>query len=205
MSPAEVRSLIGTPLRGELTLPASNIPTSLSQSTRIDNSLDNIQGVLSQVVRLATTRSQTPHIVVSPDPENPQAAEATAPWSWTAAEATVTEVALYPFLMHIAAARDDLEGITFCLESHSLSDREDPELRRKTNMAIRGGIVDCIDPASGRSPLHVAALNGSTRCVAKLLESGALVHLRDNLGHTALYYVRYLSRSPTYLLIAEPS
>ncbi|KAG1790998.1 uncharacterized protein BJ212DRAFT_1593167 [Suillus subaureus] len=49
-------------------------------------------------------------------------------------------------------------------------------------------MVNCLDPGSGRSPLHVAASNGNIRCVEKLLESGALVHLRDELGHTALYY-----------------
>ena len=50
--------------------------------------------------------------------------------------------------------------------------------------------INSLDPASGRSPLHVAALNGSTKCVNILLKSGASVHLRDSLGHTALYYAR---------------
>jgi lysophospholipase len=54
---------------------------------------------------------------------------------------------------------------------------------------IVGGIVNWINPASGRSPLHVAAINGSTQSVDALLKAGALVHLRDSLGHTALYYV----------------
>ncbi|KAH6918395.1 L-asparaginase [Coprinopsis sp. MPI-PUGE-AT-0042] len=47
---------------------------------------------------------------------------------------------------------------------------------------------NCLESASGRSPLHVAALNGHTDSVRFLLQSGALVHLRDVLGHTALYY-----------------
>ncbi|KXN92278.1 L-asparaginase [Leucoagaricus sp. SymC.cos] len=54
--------------------------------------------------------------------------------------------------------------------------------------SIAGGIVNCLDPGSGQSPLHVSALNGHTRAVELLLQSGALVHLRDTLGHTALYY-----------------
>ncbi|KIJ69086.1 hypothetical protein HYDPIDRAFT_123159 [Hydnomerulius pinastri MD-312] len=58
----------------------------------------------------------------------------------------------------------------------------------KALVAIPGGIVNCADAGSGRSPLHVAAINGSTASVSCLLESGALVHLRDTLGHTALYY-----------------
>jgi len=36
--------------------------------------------------------------------------------------------------------------------------------------------------------LHVAALNGCTNCVNILLEAGALVHVRDLLDHTSLYY-----------------
>lgn len=180
---------MGTSLRGELTLPPSNMPTSRSQSTGIDNSLNNIQGLLTQAVRLSIAQPNTPKIVVAAPETEPKsdAADSTAPWTWTAAEAALTEVALYPFLMHLSAAKDDVEGVRFCLRSDT--EREDPELIASRNTAIRGGIVNCIDPASGRSPLHVAALNGSIKCVEALLETGALVHLRDNLGHTALYYV----------------
>lgn len=190
LSIAQVRALMGTPLRGELTLPPSNMPTSRSQAVGIDNSLNNIQGLLTQAVRLSITQPHTPKIVIAP-PETeskPDAADSTAPWTWTAAEAALTEVALYPFLMHLSAAKDDVDGIRFCLKSDPVFN-EDPELLASRNTAIRGGIVNCIDPGSGRSPLHVAALNGGIGCVEVLLETGALVHLRDNLGHTALYYV----------------
>jgi len=56
---------------------------------------------------------------------------------------------------------------------------------------IAGGVVNCLESASGKSPLHVAAINGNTRSADLLLRSGALVHLRDTLGHTALYYVSH--------------
>ncbi|CAL1705248.1 unnamed protein product [Somion occarium] len=189
LSTAEVRSLIGTPLRGELTLPPSYMPTSRSSQAGIDDSLGNIQGLLSQAVRLMITRPHMPTIVISPEPKS-DATDSTAPWSWTATEASMTEVALFPFLMHLAAAKDDVEGIKFCLQSETSQglDHEGLELLVNRNTAIRGGLVNCVDPASGRSPLHVAALNGSAACVKVLLEAGALVHLRDNLGHTALYY-----------------
>ena len=45
-----------------------------------------------------------------------------------------------------------------------------------------------MDPASGRAPLHAAALAGALRAAGSLLEAGALVHVRDALGHTPLYY-----------------
>jgi lysophospholipase len=107
--------------------------------------------------------------------------DAAKPWSWTAAEAASTEVALVPFLIHLAAARDDVESLKFCIVPPADNDSQ-------RYGAVAGGVVNCLDPASGRSPLHVAALNGSIRCADILLESGALVHLRDSLGHTSLYY-----------------
>ena len=39
LSVAQVRSLVGTPLRGELTLPSSNLPKSASGAVGIDESL----------------------------------------------------------------------------------------------------------------------------------------------------------------------
>ncbi|KAI0797567.1 L-asparaginase [Abortiporus biennis] len=220
LSVDQVRTLMGTPLRGELTLPASsNLSTSRSQQTRLDDSLDNIQGVLSQVLRLATTPRPIPKIIITPNSESissstTAAVESTAPWSWTAAEAALTEIALYPFLIHLAAAKNDIEALNYCLTTEpqsqaqvttpttaaAESEQDDYGLVQEFDLnnlksssriaatSIRGGIVNCIDPGSGRSPLHVAALNGSFECVGVLLKAGALVHLRDNLGHTALYY-----------------
>ena len=174
LSVAQVRSLIGTPMRGELTLPESKIPAALAQPTSIGQSLDNIQGLLSQVVRLSSSSSssaRSPRIVVEGDEE---ADEATAPWSWTAAEAASTESALFPFLIHLAAARDDADSVSLCLaaEAGSAGDRDGP------GVTVGGGLANSRDAASGRSPLHVAALNGATRAANMLLEAGALVHVR---------------------------
>ena len=119
LSVAQVRSLTGTPLRGELTLPESKIPAALAQPTSTGQSLDNIQGLLSQVVRLSSSSSssaRSPRIVVEGDEE---ADKATAPWSWTAAEASSTESSLFPFLVHLAVARDDPEGLSFALSVES--------------------------------------------------------------------------------------
>lgn len=88
---------------------------------------------------------------------------------------------LIPYLIHLAAARNDVAGLEFCINSVA----DDSGI-----LNIPGGLVNCLDPATGKTPLHVASLNGSTECADVLLRSGALVHLRDTLGHTALYYVR---------------
>ena len=105
---------MGTPLRGELTQPGSNIPQAAAHPD-IEDALATIQGVLSQVVRLSSARA-VPAIVVSPTTTPTLApAESAAPWSWTAAEAAGTEAALLPLLVHLAAARDDAEALAFCL------------------------------------------------------------------------------------------
>ncbi len=180
---AQVRSLIGTPLRGELTLPESKVPAALgSQPTSAGPSLDHLQGLLSQVVRLSSPTSATraPRILVhGVDAPDEEADKATAPWSWTAAEAASTESSLFPFLVHLAVARDDQDGLAFALSVDS---------SESGALAVSGGLANCADPASGRSPLHAAALNGAMRAASTLLEAGALVHVRDSLGHTPLYY-----------------
>ena len=196
LSTAEVRSLIGTPLRGELTRPASTLPPSISEPKGIDQNLESIHGVLSQVIRLSSARPIVPKVTVTPSTDDESAknmAEAAAPWSWTASEAASAEGALFPYLVHLAAARNDIEALKFCLAAEQGLNTDHPssptsEFQPRRNIAIGGGLTNCIEPSSGRSPLHSAALNGCVDAVNALLEAGALVHLRDALGHTPLYY-----------------
>ncbi|KAJ7582990.1 L-asparaginase [Mycena floridula] len=171
LSTDQVRKLMGTPLRGELTRSSISAP---SQPT-MDQNLENIQGVLSQFVRLSQPSNQGPAILISSPSLNEETQDAAAPWTWTAAEAATTEAVLFPFLIHLAAARNDLDSLNFCLSSADSSN-------------IVGGLVNYAESGGGKSPLHVAAINGSVECLHHLLQSGALVHLRDTLGHTALYY-----------------
>jgi 60kDa lysophospholipase len=184
-----VRNLIGAPLRGELT----RVPRAARGSTTgIDANLEMIGGTLAHVVRL-TSPSRVDHrpSIQAPAPiarlaaqdEEAGAADAGAPWAWTAAEAVTTEGALLSWLIHLAAAANDTAGLAYCLSTDAARGED------QRQHAIVGGIVNWINPASGRSPLHVAAINGSTQSVDTLLKAGALVHLRDSLGHTALYYV----------------
>ena len=171
LSIEEVRSLMGAPLRGELTRVAAQAPVTQSTQTTMDEQIEKIQGVLSHVVRLSSRKHSTipavPSITVNSAEDSP------SPWTWTAAEATSTEASLLPFVTHLAVSRDDLHGLEFCLRTDSV-----------------GEIANCLD-VSGRSPLHTAAINNSVKCVGPLLEKGALVHLRDSLGHTPLYYVSH--------------
>ncbi|KAI6022763.1 asparaginase-domain-containing protein [Pisolithus marmoratus] len=178
LSTSQVRELISTPLRGELTRQTLSVP---SNPADLPN-LHSIQGLLVHLVRLMSPNSQIPLITVSPDIEG-VAQDATASSSKTAAETAFTEAALLRSLVHLAAARNDLECLELCLDASANWEMED-----RTPTAILDGPVNCLEPGSNRSPLHIAALNGSTASVSRLLKAGALVHLRDNLGHTALYY-----------------
>jgi len=150
-------------------------------SSQPDKNFDKIHGVLSEFVRLLSTPQQIA-TSLAPHTLDPSTKEVAAAWSWTAGEVANTESVLIPFLIHIASARNDLVGLRFCLETVAASDSG-------SSLNIAGGLVNCLDPATRQTPLHVASLNGSTECVSLLLRSGALVHLRDVLGHTALYYV----------------
>lgn len=168
-SVTEVRDLVGTPLRGELTRVAVKTHATQSAQTTMDEQIEKIQGVLSHVTRLSSrTNNVGP---VAPVRNVNSMEDSPSPWTWTAAEAVSTEAALLPFVAHLAVARDDTHGLDFCLRADSVGD-----------------VVNCLD-VSGRSPLHTAALNNSVKCVSMLLQKGALVHLRDSLGHTPLYYV----------------
>ncbi|PFH54149.1 hypothetical protein AMATHDRAFT_72676 [Amanita thiersii Skay4041] len=183
LSIQKVRDLMGVPLRGELSKPSSAAPSHIT----IDSNLDKIQNVLSHFLRLSHPQPHIPNILITSDTPDQATQEAAASWTWTVSEAATTEAVLLPFLVHLAVARDDVEGLNFCLSSTLDPDPSaSPALGQYGSVA--GGLVNSLDPGSGRSPLHVAALNGNLKCINVLLRSGALVHLRDALGHTALYY-----------------
>ena len=163
----------------------------------------------------STARSTTPPYSLPRGPSLSQLSkEATSPWSNTISETASTEAALLPFLVHLAVVRDDADALRFCFDTSSAINANatpmaeaqplffsgNVEVPQTFNLGIggrgvAGGIANVLDPASGRTPLHVAALNGSKKCAILLLECGALVHLRDALDHTALYYVSDRFRS----------
>ncbi|KAJ7074300.1 L-asparaginase [Mycena amicta] len=179
LSVDDVRKLVGTPLRGELTRTSA---ASLTQSTTMQETTENIQGLLSEFVRISARPSSAPQITISRPDEATQ--NVAASWTSTAAEAASTEGALLPFLIHAAAARNDTEALKFCLESEQGID----SISTPGPSNVASGLVNTLDSSWGASPLHAASLNGAADCVEILLHSGALVHLRDALGHTALYY-----------------
>lgn len=227
LSTSQVHALMSIPLRGELTLRTSHaVQASSSFSVANDSARtpESFGNLLNHITRLSAPQSLVPSVRIAP-PRNAEerpkpahsltllgatvalsksAREAASSWSNTASETATAEAALYPFLVHLAVAKDDVETLKFCLgisETKITSPVIDPQtpmeemgvtesfpISSSNRNLVKGGIANCLDIASGRTPLHVAALNGSVKCAQVLLEAGALVHIRDSLDHTALYY-----------------
>ncbi|KAL5533266.1 hypothetical protein ACEPAF_5042 [Sanghuangporus sanghuang] len=185
LSVQKVRELVRLPLRGELTAPSGQ-----SSKPSMTQHLDSLQDCLAQMMRLSNTSSpHVPQIIINQDQGTGQnIIDPAAPWSWTVAEASATQSTLLNILIRLAVAKDDVDGLEFCLRYQDDDDVLRSPSVEKSISTPAAGIANNIDPSSGWTPLHVAAFNGSERSVATLLQAGALVHLRDSLGHTALYY-----------------
>ncbi|CAE6497657.1 unnamed protein product [Rhizoctonia solani] len=191
LTPEGVRELVSQPLRGELTLPA---PLTRPTTT----ALDSIQDLLSEILRL----SQPSNLIND--------STGTAPWSATASHANSTELALLPYLMHLAVARGD-PGSVANTASHPR--HNPPQSAHGTPTAEKShhlsgpnrfaqGAANAPLPGSFHTPLHTAALQGSARCTRALLEVGALVHVRDALDHTCLFYAaRVRAREVVEMLV----
>ncbi|KAF8484346.1 L-asparaginase [Gautieria morchelliformis] len=178
LSPEQIGALVRTPLRGELTLSAPP----LESQAPVDDRLENVQDVLSHIIRISSSRANPSTSTACSE----NGTTAVAPWTWTNAETLNAESALLPLLIHLATARNDLEALLWCINSTVYEDVS--QGTESASAARAAGIVNCLDAASARSPLHVAALNGSFEAVVLLLGAGASVHMRDSLDHTALYY-----------------
>ncbi|KAL5635409.1 hypothetical protein ACGC1H_004261 [Rhizoctonia solani] len=191
LTPARVRELVSQPLRGELTLPA---PLTRPTTT----ALDSIQDLLSEILRLSQSSN------VSSD------STGTAPWSATASHANSTELALLPYLIHLAVARDDSASVVNAAghprhnhpqSAHGTPTTEQPHHLSGPNQFAQGA-ANAPLPGSLHTPLHTAALQGSVRCTRALLEVGALVHVRDALDHTCLFYAaRVRAREIVQMLV----
>ncbi|CEL51634.1 60kDa lysophospholipase [Rhizoctonia solani AG-1 IB] len=192
LTPEGVRQLVSQPLRGELTL-----PTPLTRP--ITTALDSIQDLLSEILRLSQ----------SSKPGNDSTG--TAPWSATASHANSTELALLPYLMHLAVARDDPSSVGNAAShprhhppqsAHGTPTTEHPHHHLGGPNQFAQGAANAPLPGSLHTPLHTAALQGSVRCTRALLEVGALVHVRDALDHTCLFYAaRVRAREVVQMLI----
>ncbi len=174
-----VRALMGSPIRGELSIP------NLAETAPVVQDSPALSVLLSQLISLiAGTTSMQP--IPSNDNDDVSHIDETAAWSSTQRDSMMMEAALAPYLLSLAAAKNDSAAMKQLLASmHALDSAKVQGVPGMAQHQQVSGAVNKMDPASGRNALHTAAMNGSLDCLQALLEAGALVHMRDTLGHTA--------------------
>lgn len=91
--------------------------------------------------------------------------------------------ALFPVLMCHAAGRGDIDAME--------------ELCRQ------GGVLNAATSHDGRTPLHVACLEGQLRVIRHLLAKGASPHVIDNHGQTPLHDAIRSANEEAILLLRE--
>jgi 60kDa lysophospholipase len=211
---------MGIPLRGELTAPIAADPSHESD----DQEHGDMQAILHQLLRISAGKGGNANDQASfgdPNAAIPSIAFSSAqstsrdrdtrsdvPWSFSPSETRATRLSILPYLIHLAASKNDVEGIRFCIDAadEALATVVSPPAETDTSgsianpfntqhlssriggVGVSAGTVNMLD-TSGKAPLHTAALHGSINCAKFLLESGASVHIRDALDHTPLYYV----------------
>lgn len=204
-----VRELIGQPLRGELTLPArvqfepshdrlrwliSHLAdASHDYRTQNQNSVNG--GEETSTPSMPTDRTPTiPRVLIEPvDSEslpdhNPKAEPTVDQLSQGTANAS--DVGLE--LIRSQISGQELEQAENYLIPYALvtaAGRSDDSLARLISAEARAGALNKrASTGLGQTALHVAAFHGQLHNLEILLDHGASVHLRDDFGHTPLYY-----------------
>ena len=190
MTPAQVRRLLGQPLRGELTLansvPTYSSPVDAGQRLRalfshvIECSPSTSRGPISPATRPRSLSSVTgsdvhlhlPDPLALPDEFNP-------PWPATLKDEETAERAILPYLLGQASARSDTLLDSLLAEIVPPTATNDPTVVALLNEPSTPSL---------QTPLHLAVLAGQPTNVDLLLSHGASVHARDILGHGALFY-----------------
>lgn len=203
LSPAQVRTLISRPLRGELTLPSS-VPT-FASPTQTGDRLRTLFGLVLDTSPLHPAGALPP-----PRPRGksasdsavvpgvaPLPAEFAGPWPATRREAEEAERAILPFLVGQAAAKQGplLASLVEALKGAARGDETMLGVgpgagEAGAGVGLETAVTQLNEPATAalQTPLHLAVLSAQPANVALLLAHGASVHARDVLGHTPLYY-----------------
>ncbi|KAF8334233.1 asparaginase-domain-containing protein [Cantharellus anzutake] len=201
LSTDDVRRLMSVPLRGELSLPAS--PNDIRRP-------EGSQGVMSHIYRLSipsTLSRGSVFLSTGPPLSGAKGVDTVAGESQSLSDVSISEILVMPYLIHLAASKNDAEAVRYCLDAFEVAvqNANQPTSEAVPNahsfmVAVGGGIVNALDPC-GRAPLHTAALHGSQECTEILLRGGASVHLRDSLDHTPLYYAKRQHADGVVLLL----
>ncbi|KAA1066326.1 hypothetical protein PGT21_028535 [Puccinia graminis f. sp. tritici] len=205
LSPAKIRTLISQPLRGELTLPARvqfqpqpvedrlNWLMKHITSLQLDNRDPPLSDGRKEEIGNLNIRESLPQIpaTIISDDSAPLLQRSSTHLGRLAVyqdvgveletsemlqkEQDLTERSLLPIALTAASARDD-SSLTSLLAICS----DQIQTQGLLNLRTATGL--------GQTALHLAAFYGRLKNVELLLDHGASVHLRDDTGHTALFY-----------------
>ena len=165
LQPQEIRDLVGTPLRGDLTPPKPLI-------SDLTGSKDSrIRGLFSRLLLLSSSKSI---------PQISRTLNHVGGEGFSDSDLSSVEDTLNPLLIASAAAKVD-DTLKNLLSALLGKPADTPGAPRPQGLAL-------LNTFTTMSPLHIACLHGIEENVQLLLTHGASVHLRDIQGHTALYY-----------------
>lgn len=196
LSPAQIRSLLLRPLRGELTV-ISPVPTFASPLSEVG---DRVRTLFTQLMECSPSAQQNPlrrgrskSSVDSTFPHHEDVpSDFDSPWPATARDADNAEKALLPYLLGQAASRS---GPLLAEILNSLTATSAIPATALLSAASSGTAISFLSEPSTPSlqtPLHLAVLASQPINVALLLSHGASVHSRDILCHSALFYAARL-------------
>ncbi|WAR57340.1 hypothetical protein PtB15_8B387 [Puccinia triticina] len=199
LSPTKIRTLISQPLRGELTLPArvqfqpqpveDRLNWLMKQITSLKLTSHNSPVPKDQNDTIPKHAPQIPSTIISDDStpllqRSPNLGRLSfyqdvgvelETSEMLQREQDLTEQSLLPIALTAASARDD-SSLSSLLEICS----DQIQTQGLLNLRIATGL--------GQTALHLAAFYGRFKNIELLLDHGASVHLRDDTGHTPLFY-----------------
>ncbi|GAA5976764.1 hypothetical protein JCM10908_005624 [Rhodotorula pacifica] len=194
LSPAQIRTLLSQPLRGELT-PVATVPAYSSPydtETRLRTLFSQLvecgpssHRAVGQQLAHRSVRSQASES----DPTLPE--EFGSAWPSTLADETCLKAAVMPYLLSQASSRSD-DLLETLMASLDVPDAPTNSSSSSTSASSHPLALPALlnEPATVllQTPLHLAVLAALPQNVDRLLSRGASVHARDTLGHLALYY-----------------
>ncbi|KAG0143989.1 hypothetical protein CROQUDRAFT_134634 [Cronartium quercuum f. sp. fusiforme G11] len=171
-----VRGLIGQSIRGELTPPARVQYEPLAPE-------DRLKWLIGQMAcaGLGARGQASPRLKNGPDLEGGPSEQL---------EKTSSDIGLE--LIRSEISREELEQAESCLIPYALltaAGRSDDSLRQLISAGVPAGLLNHRGSTGlGQTAVHVTAFHGQSQNLDLLLDHGASVHLRDDFGHTPLYY-----------------
>ncbi|MBW0482057.1 hypothetical protein O181_021772 [Austropuccinia psidii MF-1] len=186
LTPEKIRNLLREPLRGELTPPVR----AQFEPQPLEDRLSWLVKKMTYLQALNFPSSYPPLKTFPPELLVETATGSTAQESGSTYQIVGVDLASSESFQ---AEQDHAERRLLPLLLSSAASREEPILKQL--LEISGGQIEAYGLLNHRSPaglgqtaLHLAAFHGRLANVELLLDHGASVHVRDDCGHTALYY-----------------